>query len=290
MDVILVTGQSGAGKTQVVRTLEDMGFFCVDNLPPGMLPGFLSVLANADTQNSTMDFSKVAVVIDIRSGDFLKVFNETFSKLQQMHINLEVLYLDASDEVLIKRFKETRRKHPLEKNTSLLQAISIERNRLKPLKDRATYIVDTSSYSMKQLKQVLHNLLKEKHKVGGMMISVSSFGYKHGIPIDADIVFDVRFLPNPFYIDELRSLSGLDEPVKNYIFSFDQAVQFLTKLDDMVSYLIPFYMQEDKSHLVIALGCTGGRHRSVAMAEAIGKRLKQHGHNVYVEHRDIKRK
>ena len=289
MNILLVTGQSGAGKTLVVRNLEDMGFFCMDNLPPAMLPGVIELLSNMDKKQTTIDFERIAVVIDIRSGDFLKELTRTLEEIEEK-VNVDILFMDASDEVLIKRFKETRRKHPLEKNSSLIQAIALERNRLKPLKDKATYIVDTSAYTRKQLREVLRNLLKDKHAIDDIMISVSSFGFKHGIPIDADIVFDVRFLPNPFYVENLRNQTGKDTGVRDFIFAYPQANQFVEKLIDLVNYLIPYYIQEDKSHLVIAIGCTGGRHRSVAVAEKLAERLKEKQYSVYVEHRDITRR
>lgn len=290
MELLLVTGLSGAGKTQVIRNLEDMGFFCVDNIPPALLPGIISIISSDKGANSAIDLSKVAVVIDIRAVDFLKELEENLTKLREMNVKIDVLFLDASDDVIIRRFKESRRKHPLEKECTLLQAIDREREILMPLKDMASYVIDTSRSNIKQLRGTLHKLLKEKNTIEGVMVSISSFGYKNGIPLDADLVFDVRFLPNPFYIDKLKELSGRDLPVRDYIFSFEQTNCFLDKLDDMVNYLLPYYEKEGKDHLVISIGCTGGRHRSVAIAEALYDRLKEKGHRVYIDHRDINRK
>jgi UPF0042 nucleotide-binding protein len=290
MELLLVTGLSGAGKTQVIRNLEDMGFFCVDNIPPALLPGIISIISSDKGANSAIDLSKVAVVIDIRAVDFLKELEENLTKLREMNVKIDVLFLDASDDVIIRRFKESRRKHPLEKECTLLQAIDREREVLMPLKDMASYVIDTSRSNIKQLRGTLHKLLKEKNTIEGVMVSISSFGYKNGIPLDADLVFDVRFLPNPFYIDKLKELSGRDLPVRDYIFSFEQTNCFLDKLDDMVNYLLPYYEKEGKDHLVISIGCTGGRHRSVAIAEALYDRLKEKGHRVYIDHRDINRK
>lgn len=290
MELLLVTGLSGAGKTQVIRNLEDMGFFCVDNIPPALLPGIISIISSDKGANSAIDLSKVAVVIDIRAVDFLKELEENLTKLREMNVKIDVLFLDASDDVIIRRFKESRRKHPLEKECTLLQAIDREREVLMPLKDMASYVIGTSRSNIKQLRGTLHKLLKEKNTIEGVMVSISSFGYKNGIPLDADLVFDVRFLPNPFYIDKLKELSGRDLPVRDYIFSFEQTNCFLDKLDDMVNYLLPYYEKEGKDHLVISIGCTGGRHRSVAIAEALYDRLKEKGHRVYIDHRDINRK
>ncbi|MGI6168456.1 MAG: RNase adapter RapZ [Christensenellales bacterium] len=290
MELLMVTGLSGAGKTQVIRNLEDMGFFCVDNIPPALLPGIISIISSDTSKNSAIDLSKVAVVIDIRAVDFLKELEENLTKLREMDVKIDVLFLDASDDVIIRRFKESRRKHPLEKGCTLLQAIAQEREILMPLKDMANHLIDTSRSNIKQLRGTLHKLLKEKNTIEGVMVSISSFGYKHGIPLDADLVFDVRFLPNPFYIDKLKEMSGRDLPVRDYIFSFDQTNRFLDKLEDMVTYLLPYYEQEGKDHLVISIGCTGGRHRSVAISEALYDRLKEKGNKVYIDHRDINRK
>ncbi|MGI6174822.1 MAG: RNase adapter RapZ [Christensenellales bacterium] len=292
MEVLLVTGLSGAGKTQVIRQLEDMGYFCVDNLPPKLLPDIVSIFSENANSTISLEISRIAVTIDIRVGDYLKNVEGVLQKVMEAddETRISVLFLDASDDVLIKRFKETRRKHPLEKNRSLLQAIALERIRLNPLKDIATYIVDTSSYTVKQLRHVLFKMLRDTEPEMAVTVAVTSFGFKHGIPADADIVFDVRFLPNPFYNEKMRDLTGIDCVVKDYIFSFEQTKVFLDKLEDMMTYLLPYYMQEDKRHLVIAIGCTGGQHRSVAISEELSRRLRQRSMNVYLEHRHISKR
>ena len=290
MEILLVTGQSGAGKTNAIRCLEDMGFFCMDNLPPAMLPGVVSMLSDVSvSKGATSDYKRIAVVIDIRSIDFLNEFSLVVEDVKKNN-DLRILFLDAADEVLIKRFQETRRKHPLEKNRSLIQAISVERELLKPIKDIATYIIDTSLLTMKQHREIIYNIVNSDATGEDMSIAVFSFGFKHGIPRDADIMFDVRFLPNPFYDETMKYLTGEDQEVKDYVLGFEQSRVFIEKLTDTLEYLIPYYVTEDKNHLVIAIGCTGGNHRSVVIANEISDRLLEDGHSVYVEHRDIRRK
>jgi len=285
MRFVIVTGLSGAGKTLAIRYMEDMGFFCVDNLPPKLIPKFAELC-----YQSSGKIDKIAIVVDIRGGGFFDDLFECLYNLKELGYDYEILFLDAADDVLIKRYKESRRMHPLVREGRIIQGINMERERLKSLKEKATYVIDTSYMQPKQLKEALRNLFGDKQASQSMVISVVSFGYKNGILMDADLVFDVRFLPNPYYIDELRNHTGKDQDVRNYIFSFPETKIFLNKLEDMLDFLIPYYIKEGKSQLVIGIGCTGGRHRSVAIADAIYEMLRAKGHRTDVVHRDIQDK
>lgn len=281
MRFVIITGMAGAGKSQALNNMEDMGYFCLDNMLPNLLPQFAALCSEHE------DMNKVAVVIDSRSREFFNSMDASLLKLNMQGIDYEILFLDASDEVLIKRFKETRRPHPLTKQGSILQGIASEREQMNDLKERAKYIVDTTSYTTNQLREKLWQMFSEDGGVNAFSISVTTFGFKRGIPLDADLVFDVRFLPNPFYIEELKDFTGLNEKVKNYIFKFEETQVFLDKLLDMVNYLVPFYAKQGKNQLVIAIGCTGGMHRSVAIAYALYEQLKKTHESVFIEHRDI---
>lgn len=282
MQFVIITGLSGAGKTQTLRYMEDMGFFCMDNLPPKLIPKFAELC-----YQTSGDINKVAIVVDIRGGNFFRDLFECLKNLKESGYDYEILFLDASDEVLIKRFKESRRTHPLAREGGLIDGIHKERQILSHIKENSTNIVDTSNLLTRQLKEVLMQMFSGKEKYKGMIISIVSFGFKRGIPLDADLVFDVRFLPNPFYIDKLKKLSGMEKPVKDYIFSFPETQQFLDKLEDMLEFLIPYYKKEGKNQLVIGIGCTGGMHRSVTIADALYITLKNKGYNVVIDHRDI---
>lgn len=282
MKFLIVTGLSGAGKTQAMRGLEDFGYFCIDNLPPALIPKFADICYQTGGK-----LEKVAIVVDIRGGEF---FDELFNGLQTlkgMGYNYEILFLDASDEILVKRYKESRRSHPLAKNDRIINAIKRERKILSEVKSKATHVIDTTNLSARQLKEELQRIYIIGEKFESLMITVMSFGFKYGIPIDADMVFDVRFIPNPFYIDELKNHSGNEESVKNYVLKWDETNQFISKATDMLEFLIPNYIKEGKTQLVIAIGCTGGRHRSVAISNAIFNHLKENGHAVLINHRDI---
>ncbi|QUH25693.1 RNase adapter RapZ [Serpentinicella alkaliphila] len=282
MRFLIITGMSGAGKSQAVKHMEDFGYYCVDNLPPILIPKF------AELCNQTQGgIDKVALVIDIRGGLF---FHDLFSSLEELEnigIEYEILYLDAIDETLIKRFKETRRNHPLAGTKGISEGIKKEREYLAKLKATAKNIIDTTKLTPSMLKEELRNIYVEGNEMDNLIISISSFGFKHGIPIDSDLVFDVRFLPNPFYIQELKELTGNDIVVREYVMNSPVSVEFSIKLIDMVSYLIPHYIKEGKNQLVISIGCTGGKHRSVTIAHVLYAALKEKGYRPILTHRDV---
>lgn len=283
MRFVIVTGLSGAGKTNAVRNLEDLGFFCVDNLPPSLIPKFFE-----DCNQKDGKIDKIALVIDIRGGAF---FDDLFQSLNYLKTNgasYEILFLDASDEILVRRFKETRRKHPLAPDGRIMTGIATEREKLRELKGKANYIINTTKLSTRELREEITKIYGEKGQIEiELMITIVSFGFKYSIPVDSDLVFDVRFLPNPFYIPELKRFSGMDKEVKDYVFNHIETITFMNKLEDMVEFLIPNYIKEGKRQLIISIGCTGGRHRSVAMAIELYEKLKNKGHKVSIEHRDI---
>lgn len=284
MRFIIVTGLSGAGKSEATNALEDMGYFCVDNLPPKLIKKFAEVCKQG--QGS---IDKVALVMDIRGGIFFDDLFESLSELSREQFRYEILFLDTSDEVLVKRFKEKRRSHPLALGGRVITGIELERQKLREVKDKADVIIDTSKYAIKDLREEMARKFGDKEMPEKQMaITILSFGFKYGIPVDSDLVFDVRFIPNPFYIPELKPFSGNDEPVKNYVMDQIETQTFLEKANDMFEFLIPNYQKEGKRQLIISIGCTGGRHRSVAIANSIYETLHSNNHDVYVEHRDIK--
>lgn len=272
MNLVIVTGMSGAGKSSSLKFLEDMGFFCVDNLPPFLISKFLD-----------SNLKRIAIGIDIRGGE---LFEDLFTNLEKLD-SYKILFLDAADDVLIKRFKETRRIHPLAKNGRVITGISQERKILQEVKSKADYIIDTSYMRTNELKEKINDIFIAQKKFDSMIINIISFGFKHGIPHDSDLVFDVRFLPNPFYISELKELTGNDLPVKNYVLNQDASKIFLNKFLDLINFLLPNYIHEGKNQLVISIGCTGGQHRSVALANVIYENLLVMGHSVFINHRDI---
>ncbi|HWQ30577.1 MAG TPA: RNase adapter RapZ [Negativicutes bacterium] len=282
MKFLIVTGLSGAGKSQSIKFLEDLGYFCVDNLPPALIGKFAEMCSDS---NGTID--KAAIGIDIRVGKFLDQLSGSLEELKAEGHSYDILFLEASDEILIKRFKSSRRTHPLAADGRIIKGIKAERRKLQDIKSKATNIIDTTNLSPSELKSEIVHLFVEGGKSEGLIIQVSSFGFKYGIPLDSDMVFDVRFLPNPYYVEGLKKLSGDDEGVRNYVMQWPAAEEFMLKLVDMVEYLIPHFIKEGKSQLVISIGCTGGRHRSVTMANMLSKRLKENNHRVIVEHRDI---
>lgn len=284
MRFIIVTGLSGAGKSEATNALEDMGYFCVDNLPPKLIKKFAEVC-----KQSQGSIDKVALVMDIRGGIFFDDLFESLSELSREQFQYEILFLDTSDEVLVKRFKEKRRSHPLAPGGRVITGIELERQKLRDVKDKADVIIDTSKYAIKDLREEMARKFGDKEMPEKQMaITILSFGFKYGIPVDSDLVFDVRFIPNPFYIPELKPFSGNDEPVKNYVMDQIETQTFLEKANDMFEFLIPNYQKEGKRQLIISIGCTGGRHRSVAIANSIYETLHSNNHDVYVEHRDIK--
>ena len=281
--LVIVTGMSGAGKTQVVRAMEDLGYFCVDNLPPTLIPKFAELCVQSDGR-----VSKIALVVDIRGGEFFDTLVQILEDMEKQGYVYEILFLEASDETLIRRYKETRRRHPLATHGRLSEGIARERDRLEHIRGRATHIIDTSDLSTAQLMQKVAALFATDRECERMIITVVSFGFKYGIPLDADMVFDVRFLPNPFYVESLRRHSGQETTVRDYIGKWPITQQFMEKLSGLVDFLVPNYIKEGKSQLIIAIGCTGGLHRSVFVAERIYENLSKKGYKVTVEHRDIK--
>ncbi len=281
MRFVIITGMSGAGKTQVMHSMEDIGYYCIDNMPLAFLVPFAKMCY---TEKS---FENVAVVIDIRGGESLKKIGDSLTNLENEGFEYEILFLEANPSVLVKRYKETRRKHPLSPEGSIEEGIALERKRLGDMRSKATYIIDTSRMLTRELRQVVLEMFGKGDGKGYFRIQVESFGFKYGIPIDADLVFDVRFLPNPFYIDELKQHNGTEKPVRDFVMKFDQTKQFLIKLEDMLDMLIPHYIEEGKSELVIAIGCTGGKHRSVAIADAVANDLTEKNYNVTERHRDM---
>lgn len=282
MKFLIVTGISGAGKTMAIRYLEDMGFFCVDNLPPKLILRFVELC-----QESEGRINKLAIVVDIRGGEFFDSLLECLSDMDELRYTYEILFLEASDNALIKRYKESRRAHPLVKEGRIIPGIRKERKRLEKIKSISNHIIDTSDLYPKQLREYLLELFQDEKDVEGLSISIISFGFKHGILLESDLVFDVRFLPNPFYIDELKIHTGQKEEVRDYVFSFPETGEFMDKLMDMLKFLIPYYTKEGKHQLVVGIGCTGGMHRSVALSEALYENLLDSGYRVNIEHRDI---
>lgn len=283
--LLFVTGMSGAGKTQAVQSLEDLGYFCVDNLPPALITKFAELVSQS---NGKID--KVALVVDIRGGAFFSQAIEVLNELTNHGYKYEVLFLEASDETLVRRYKESRRRHPLDNHGEVLEVIREERELLREIRGRANKIIDTSNLANSQLKeQIITQYGGDKADNNRLLITVISFGYKYGIPMDSDLVIDVRFLPNPHYIPELRCLTGNDAPVQEHVMSQDVTREFMERLIDFLDFLIPHYQREGKATLMIAIGCTGGMHRSVTLANKLGDILVQRNNRVNVRHRDIMR-
>ena len=281
MKLVVVTGLSGAGKSQALHTLEDIGFYCVDNLPPMLIPNMAKLCMEDDPA-----IQRVALGIDTRSGAFFGHADEALDELTRMNVNFDVIYLTASDEELIRRYKETRRAHPMGSEKMLIQNIKKEREMLRGMESRASRVIDTTTMRTRPLRELLLRMYGEGDVDKAISVNVLSFGFKHGIPQDADLVFDVRFIPNPFYIPEMRPMNGADQPVHDYVMSFEETHQFLDKTLDLLRFLIPNYVSEGKDRLVIGIGCTGGQHRSVCLAIEIAQGLKQAGFRSSVSHRD----
>ena len=284
MKIVIVTGMSGAGKSTALNVLEDEGYYCVDNMPISLIIKFADLAASQEE-----GYSDIALGIDIRSGNALNELDEVLQKLEARRYNYKILFLDSSDDVLVKRYKETRRTHPLAKDDRVDKGISLEREQMTFLKERADYIIDTSQLLTRELKQELEKIFVKDTGYSNLFVTVLSFGFKYGIPVDADIVFDVRFLPNPYYIDDLKSLTGNDKAIQDYVMGFDETKEFLNKVEDLIKFLLPNYVKEGKNSLVIAIGCTGGKHRSVTLANAIADAIRQTGYGCKVEHRDIEK-
>ena len=282
MNFIIVTGMSGAGKSSAIKFFEDMGYYCVDNLPPTLIKNFAELIISQKDE-----LSKVVLGIDIRGGI---LFSDLFSSLHDLAAlghTYEIVFFDCSDNELIKRYKETRRLHPLARSERVEEGIQREREILKEMRTKAHHIIDTSYMLPKDTKEVLYKIYSEQKAFNSLMITIVSFGFKYGMPIDADLVFDVRFAPNPYYIPEMRPYTGNDAIVSDYVMQFEVTQTFLEKLEDMIGFLVPNYMQEGKNQLVIAIGCTGGKHRSVTVANVLYRFLEDEGHTVIIQHRDI---
>lgn len=281
IQIIIITGMSGAGKTVAVQSFEDLGFFCIDNLPPTLLPKFIEMVGETGDK-----LNKLALVMDLRGRDF---FDSLFSSIDAIdvneHVKPQILFLDAKDNVLVRRYKETRRSHPLAPKGLPLEGIQNERKMLEEIKGRAQYYIDTTEIKPAKLKEEIIRIFGDKHE-SNFQVNVMSFGFKYGIPIDADLVFDVRFLPNPHYVEHMRERTGLEKDVADYVFKWSETKRFLEKLNDLLQFVLPHYKREGKSQLVIAIGCTGGKHRSVAIAESIARQIEQQ-FPTKVYHRDI---
>lgn len=285
MNFVIVSGLSGAGKSKAVSFLEDIGYYCVDNLPASLIPKFAELCMAGGGK-----YDKVAVVTDIRGGQTFDGLFDALAVLRAMQCDYKILFVEASTETIIKRYKETRRSHPLSRSgASLEEVIALERSALEPVRKLAEYIIDTSALSTAKLRGEILRLFSTETASSSMSVSVISFGFKYGIPIEADLVFDVRFLPNPYYMTELRHQTGLDEGVRNFVFGYQQSLDFLNKLEDLISFLLPNYVEEGKTALVIAIGCTGGQHRSVTLTRALADFIRQKGYNATENHRDMTR-
>lgn len=281
-DMVIITGMSGAGKSVAIQSFEDMGYYCIDNLPPDLLVKFIDLLVDSDKQ-----LQKIALVMDVRGGEVFGPISQTLNQLQESrNISPRILFLEADNQTLVSRYKETRRSHPLAKLGLPLEGINKERLMLEELKGRAQHILDTSHLKPKDLREEIERLFSSEQHTP-FMINVMSFGFKHGLPIDADLVFDVRFLPNPYYIEELRPMSGRDHEVSSYVMKWAETKKLVEKLTDLFEFMIPHYKREGKSQLVIAFGCTGGQHRSVTLAEYYGDLLQKEALTV-ITHRDVK--
>ena len=285
MEILIISGLSGAGKSKAASFLEDMGVYIVDNMPAAMILKFAEFCAGGNGR-----YDRVALVYDVRTANSFTELFDVLDKLRAMEGACRMLFLEAAPEVIIKRYKETRRRHPLADQTdSLAEAVHRERELMQPVRERADYVIDTSHTSTAQLRGELLRLFGEAGEKGGMTVSVTSFGYKYGLPLEADLVFDVRFMPNPFYIEELRPQTGLDQAVSDYVFSFQQTQGCMKRLEDLLSFTLPLYAEEGKTSLVIAVGCTGGHHRSVAVTHALAEFIRGLGYQVTENHRDMSR-
>ncbi|MDD6810481.1 MAG: RNase adapter RapZ [Lachnospiraceae bacterium] len=284
MRFVVVTGMSGGGKSTALKMLEDLGFYCVDNLPVPLIEKFVELIATPDSE-----ITKVALGLDVRADQPFGDVQKTLEKLKTNGYSFEILFMDASDTVLVKRYKETRRMHPLSPDGRIAEGVEREREILQDIQKKADYVIDTSNLLTRELKEEMDRIFVQNEEYNSLMVTILSFGFKNGIPADADLVFDVRFLPNPFYIDELKHKTGNDKEVQDYVMSFQEASVFMDKLVDMLDFLIPNYVKEGKYQLVVGIGCTGGKHRSVTLANELYARLKDRGnYGIKLYHRDVK--
>ncbi len=282
MRIVFVTGMSGAGKRTALKVFEDAGYYCVDNLPVALVMKFVELAAANGSR-----ITNIAMGVDVRSGDSFGDLETVLDNMTSMNYQYEILFLEAEDEVLVKRYKETRRNHPLAGVNRIMEGIAQERKEIGFLKKHADYIIDTTTLLTRELKQEIEKIFVDDEEFDNLVVTILSFGFKYGIPEDSDLVFDVRFLPNPYYIEELRALTGNDAPIKEYVMNSPQAAVFVDKLADMIEFLIPNYILEGKNRLVIAIGCTGGKHRSVTLANELYSRLSGHNYGLKIDHRDI---
>ncbi len=282
MKTIIVTGLSGAGKSQAMNCLEDLGYYCVDNMPPMLIDSFIKL-----TSEGSSHFEKAAFAIDVRVGDLFSDIEKSLDDLAAKGIEYKILFLEASERVLIRRFNETRRKHPLSEGNNAVHGIRKEKELLKALRDRADYVIDTSNMKVARLWEEVKDLMTSGESEKTFVVNIYSFGYKRGVPLSVDMIFDMRFIPNPYYVKSLKPLTGNNKKVRDFVMRQDVTQEFLDKLEPMLDFLIPFYMKEGKYNLNLAFGCTGGHHRSVATANEVAERLKQKGRRVTLEHRDL---
>ena len=279
---LIITGLSGSGKSGVTKCFEDLGYFCVDNLPAKLIPTFVQLCTKPGAE-----IRRVAIAMDIRERDFIHDFPGIYHSMKTEGYDFSILFLEASDEVLARRFSETRRPHPLAFDRPVLQGIAEERERLKTVRDMADITIDTSNLNIHELREHINKIYSPAAEAKPLIISLISFGYKYGIPFNSDILFDVRFLPNPFFVPDLKNKTGLDEKVQDYVFKNEEWMQFREKLADLLFFLLPKFVREGKSYLTLSIGCTGGKHRSVAIADYLEKLLKEKGHTVRCKHRDM---
>ena len=284
MEIVIISGLSGSGKSQAANALEDLGYYCIDNMPPKLINNFMDIAAEENTE-----LEKAAFVIDARGGALLDDVKNALADLNDKEIPHKIVFLEASDQVLIRRYSETRRNHPLASSGSTTEGIKKERERLKDLRDEADITLDTSNMKPADLYREIKEMFSVGKSEENFIVNILSFGYKHGLPLGADIVIDVRFIPNPYYIPELKKLNGRDKPVSDYVLKQKASREFISKMKDMIVDLIPFYVNEGKYHLNMAFGCTGGQHRSVAIAEEMARIFREAGKNVILNHRDVDR-
>ena len=283
MRFVVVTGMSGGGRSTALKMLEDIGFYCVDNLPVSLIDKFVELISNQGEE-----INKVGLGVDVRAGQFFEEAADVLAKLKESGYNLEILFMDADEKSLIKRYKETRRAHPLALEGRIEDGVRKEKEILTRIRSMADYVIDTSNLLTRELKQELDRIFVGNEAYNSLMVTVMSFGFKYGIPVDADLVFDVRFLPNPFYLEELKQKTGNDKDVQEYVMGFEEAGVFLEKLEDMMQFLIPNYIKEGKNRLVVAVGCTGGKHRSVTLANFLYSAMKNKGnYGITLHHRDV---
>ncbi len=285
MEILIISGLSGGGKSRAASYLEDIGYYIVDNLPAEMMAKFAAFCAT-----SCGRYDHVALVYDVRAGEPFDLLIETVEKIKESGVKCRLLFLEADTRTIINRYKETRRVHPLAgKKLNVEQAVQLEREMMQPVRDHADFVLDTTAFSTAKLRGEILSLFGDQNSRNGLNINVQSFGFKHGIPLEADLVFDVRFMPNPYYVEELKHKTGLDSAVQEFVFGFQQTHEFLKQLENMLSFLLPLYAEEGKSVLVVAIGCTGGHHRSVAIAHEITSYIAKEGYQVTENHRDISR-